>query len=295
MNMSLSTESINDDITTADQEHLWPNLTNLDPSEELRLLRARIAQLERQQTINSSTSSASFDFPAQNAKRRRTKIGDVDTLGDRTDEEEKNHGEKEARVAEFARYREKITKVELELKEVKEELKNTKELVDKKAQSDQKAMLERLNALEQKQTANSEQHKADQKALIAVIDQGMRQLKGELIAKMEQYQNKQQQNIGEKVVKMEKYQKEQQLNIVDLQKTTIAVLNENGIEHLWPNLTNLDPSEELRLFACQNCPIGTPTNDQFVNFKRQFRFSGTKCKTKKNKNWGRRHFGRPNR
>uniref|UniRef100_A0A914H2K8 Uncharacterized protein n=1 Tax=Globodera rostochiensis TaxID=31243 RepID=A0A914H2K8_GLORO len=48
-------------------EHLWSTLANLDPFEELRLFCARIAQLERQQTANSpSSSNASFDFVAQN-------------------------------------------------------------------------------------------------------------------------------------------------------------------------------------------------------------------------------------
>uniref|UniRef100_A0A183CAE1 Uncharacterized protein n=1 Tax=Globodera pallida TaxID=36090 RepID=A0A183CAE1_GLOPA len=44
----------------------------MNPFEELRLLRARIAELERQQTTNLPTSpSAGFDLMAQNAKRRR--------------------------------------------------------------------------------------------------------------------------------------------------------------------------------------------------------------------------------
>ncbi|KAI3418350.1 Ran-binding protein 9 [Globodera pallida] len=47
---------------TADPECWPPNFTNLDPSEELRLLRARIAQLERQQTTKPSTSNASFNL-----------------------------------------------------------------------------------------------------------------------------------------------------------------------------------------------------------------------------------------
>uniref|UniRef100_A0A914I142 B30.2/SPRY domain-containing protein n=1 Tax=Globodera rostochiensis TaxID=31243 RepID=A0A914I142_GLORO len=63
--MLFLTEPINGDIT------------NQNPSEELRLLRARIVQLERQQTINPpASSSAGFDLVAQNGKRRRIEGSD---------------------------------------------------------------------------------------------------------------------------------------------------------------------------------------------------------------------------
>uniref|UniRef100_A0A914HCJ9 Uncharacterized protein n=1 Tax=Globodera rostochiensis TaxID=31243 RepID=A0A914HCJ9_GLORO len=67
----------------------------------------------------------------------------------------------------------------------------------------------------------------------------MHQLKDNLIAKMEKYQNKQQHSIDEltemqlrneqlnalqkKIVKMEEYQKEQEQNIVGLQKTVVTL------------------------------------------------------------------------
>uniref|UniRef100_A0A183CT82 BZIP domain-containing protein n=1 Tax=Globodera pallida TaxID=36090 RepID=A0A183CT82_GLOPA len=78
--MSISAKSSTAGDITADQEYLWPTFSNLEPSEELRLLRARIAELERQQSVNSSTSAnAGFVFVAQNRKRRRIEGGHEDT------------------------------------------------------------------------------------------------------------------------------------------------------------------------------------------------------------------------
>uniref|UniRef100_A0A183CG89 B30.2/SPRY domain-containing protein n=1 Tax=Globodera pallida TaxID=36090 RepID=A0A183CG89_GLOPA len=186
--MSISPESIDGDIT-ADHDQglpmfsdLWPTSTNLEPSEQVQILLARIAQLERQQTMNSPTfSSASFDLVAQNEN-------DVaDTLHGQNDDIELTNNDKESTADQPEQDQKKSDQLK----------KQQQHNIDESA---------KMEAFQKQQ-----QHNIDESAKIEEF-QKQQQHNIDESAKMEAFQKQQQLNIDESV-KMEAFQKQQQLNI----------------------------------------------------------------------------------
>uniref|UniRef100_A0A183CI33 B30.2/SPRY domain-containing protein n=1 Tax=Globodera pallida TaxID=36090 RepID=A0A183CI33_GLOPA len=218
--MSISGESTTGEgDITADQEYLWPTFTNLEPSEELRLLRAKIAELERQQSINSPT------LCRENLKKMELELMKVK-------EEIKN------------------AKLEHENKELRAELAHQKLLIahmalQTKMEEYQNKQQRTIDDLTEKLKVSIDQFSLKHQRELEKLSNAHKKLMEEMKEQRDKFAE-----IEQKNDKLEKYQKEQQLNIVDLQK--IGLINRWDFAACHHNLALIGPDRLIVQYNGEN-------------------------------------------
>ncbi|KAI3411131.1 hypothetical protein GPALN_003214 [Globodera pallida] len=206
--MSITSESTNGDIT-ADQE--WATFANLGPSEEKRQLLARIAELDRQQSMNSPILSVNFSLVAQNGN---AEVRDADTLDDQNEIEKTMNMELEQELK-------KEKQLQEQLKQLQEQLKNSEESVGRKLEQIEEWNSNKNNTAEMKQLNMEELKQQQNQTKKNEAAERVEQLELKLTEtnrKLEYFGNFQ----AMTVIKLEEYQK-----LVNAQQTKIVGLEEN--------------------------------------------------------------------